>query len=142
MGYGSEFVGFLGSSHCSHCGNTAKAALYAKYSSETFLFVTEYTYDGVSVVCPICHHGWEHTFTAFSSRLARLFMGKKAKAKRAAAINILAEIESQLDIQSLRHQYASLGWLQKRSYRKMLYQLRFQSTLVNLLHGIHAPHPN
>ena len=135
LGYGSHFVARLDSSHCHHCHNTSWRELYAGYSSEMMLGVTEYYYSSAKLVCSICHHGSELSFPQFNSRATKWFGGKKARDKQNEAILLISRLLALADIRGARDYYLGLSWGEKRIHRKMLEQLGQKDYLIRLLHG-------
>lgn len=134
-GHGSHFVAFLGPSHCQHCNNTKPQLLNASYSSEMLMGVTEYTYGGVSIVCPVCKYGFSFEFPPFNSRMSKWFGGKKTKEKWDDARRKLAALERSIDIELTKRVYVELGFFEKRRYQKMLDQLKFGNLLIQLKHA-------
>lgn len=131
-GHGSHFVAHLDKNYCSHCKNTAVTQLYAAYSSEMMLGVTEYSYNGISVVCPVCHYGYNIKFTPFNSRFFNLIAGKKAKEERAIALDTLKNLEKHINIDETRKFYENLNLLNRNDYRKMLKQIQLSNLLDRL----------
>ena len=134
-GYGSHFVGYLPISSCPRCSNARQWELYAQYSSEMFIGITEYTYSGVSAVCPICKNGHGVEFPPFGSRLAKWFGGKKTKEKWRTARLMLTDLRKGLNVEITRSYYKKLGYFEKRRYRQMLRQLEFTDFAIALEHA-------
>lgn len=135
FGDGSHFVAHLGMSCCNHCANTTRQQLYADYSSTALLGMADFTYAGIKVICPVCHHGSGYRFAPLNSRFDKVFGGGNAKRKRAEVIASLKALASEADIPSTRSYYHGLSWLDKRRYRGMLEQLELNDLMVLIQHG-------
>lgn len=135
FGRGRHFMAYLNAQHCNHCNNTSRWQLYSNYYSEMLLGVTEFSYTGVDIVCPVCEFGNGISFHPFNSRMTKIFGSSKTKKDQEDAVRAIAELLAAVDIPETYNYFCSLGWINKRRYKAMLNQLKQGAFLVHLLHG-------
>ncbi len=134
QGSGSNLAAFLNETYCEHCNNSGPWEFYAGYRSETFMFVTEFTYCSIAVICPICERGAKLEFDPLRSK-PRLIKRQERLDRQDQARRWLQDILKRVDFARTCAYYDTLGWLTRRQYCGMLKQLELHDMLIRVVYN-------